>query len=897
MNILSRYHNRKAKLGLSTVIATLFLVIILFSILAFIYVSLNRIGKTITAVNNALERKTVENELKVNVLDVEINSTGLIVKLKNTGYRSIGLIKYYIRDRDTNQFRTGDLNTTVLPGETKAIFIQGSFDPTHNYTIVLIDAYGGTIRASYPYTPPVQPISTPKYSIVYLEQTLDGYTVASLGYNFSSPIQSSYDTYKIRLGTLENTNPLKVESNTTITYNLPEGWKYYKKIVIKENTGQDLTDYAVPIFLNSTNFNFSKAKNDGSDIRFVASDNRTFLDYWIQYWNSASDKALVWVKLNLPGGENTTIYMLYGNPSASYDSAHYGLTKVMATLPLNDGSNYYVYYMPYNMGTSLFNSNQGNPQNWHADDGYWSYNLQFDFPFYNDVINTIYVSSNGFIKKTSSYATDWTSTTREFEQREMISPFWADLMTNTDSDDIFINSTYSDNFGSGVLIRWKTQFYPGNGDQEFDVVLYRNGLIRMDYGSITGTSSTDDSPVIGISLGDGNHYTLLTPSNNVDPSDWNGHDSILYWPRKNATVEPSVYIYPSDQSDYENVPIQVDRVSVGLAWNQCPLYAFNATISVDITGSSEEYDYVVTPIIDGTVISSISGSLSTGTNDIIIGLNRICLNSISLEVNITSRLPFNSTINSAILYYTKPQTPLLSVLSNTTNKLFLYNILAHEWSTYTVSNSNLVYPTITFDSNGFRFLIANSSELTAFYVINSTLKRITTLNTPTNRGGFLADVNNYIVYAPGGGSSTLYVYYENGTLAYNTDTPEPVDSYTCTTIDPISDILYVYFGHTGDLYEMSLDSNGQPTFTKRDITPTDPTIYPVGLAYGNGKLWLIGKGGGIHYIYTNNWTAKPLTVQPPYYPLTDGDRLVYYNEELYHVREDGTSELWIIRVG
>ncbi len=896
MNTPSQYSKLKTDTGVSTVVATLFLIIILFSILAFIYVSLNRMGKTIAAVNNALERKSAENELKANILGVEINSTGFLVRLRNTGYRSIALIKYYVRDTDNNQIKTGNLNASILPGETKSIFIPGNFDPTHNYTIVLIDAFGGVIRASYPYTPPLQTPLLPQYSIAYLEQPLDGYTVSSLGYNFSAPTQSQYDTYEVQLGTLESTSPLKVESNTTVTYNLPEGWKYYKKIVIRENTGQDLTDYAIPIFLNSTNFNFSKAKSDGSDIRFIASDNKTILDYWIQYWNSTSEKALVWVKLDLPGGENTTIYMIYGNPSVSYDSAHYGLTKIMATIPLSDGSNYFVYYMPFDMGINLFDSNQGSPQNWHADDGYWSYTLPFNFPFYNDILNTIYISSNGFIKKTSSRATDWSSTIQEFEQREMISPFWADLRTDTDSGDIFINSAYSDSFGTGVLIRWKTQFYPGNGDQEFDVVLYRNGLIRMDYGSISGTSSTDDSPVIGVSLGDNSHYTLLTPNNYANPNDWNNHDTILYWPRKNATTEPSVYIYPSDQSDYENTPIQVDRVSVKLGWNKCPLYAFNASISLDIAGPSTAYEYTITPILDGSTVSSVSGSLDTGTNNIIVELNKICLNSILLEVNITSKSPFNTTVNSAVLSYTKPQTPLLAVLSNSSNKLFLYRILTNEWSNYTVSGSDLVYPAVTFDNNGFRFLIANSTDLDAFYVINSTLKRITLLNEPTNEGGFLAVVNNYIIFAPGGGSSSLYVYSENGTLVQNTNTPEPVDSYTCTAVDPVKNILYVYFGHTGDLYEVTVDNNGQPSFTKHDITPSTPTVYPVGLAYANGKLWIIGKGGGIHYIYISNWTVKPLQVQPPYYPLTDGDRLVYYEGKLYHVREDGTSELWIIQV-
>ncbi|NLO30436.1 MAG: DUF2341 domain-containing protein, partial [Methanosarcina mazei] len=50
------------------------------------------------------------------------------------------------------------------------------------------------------------------------------------------------------------------------TVNNTEG--YSQKIIITENSGKDLTSYQVPIFLNSSNFNFSQAKPDGSDLRF-----------------------------------------------------------------------------------------------------------------------------------------------------------------------------------------------------------------------------------------------------------------------------------------------------------------------------------------------------------------------------------------------------------------------------------------------------------------------------------------------------------------------------------------------------------------------------------------------------------------------------------------------------
>ena len=50
-------------------------------------------------------------------------------------------------------------------------------------------------------------------------------------------------------------------------------WKYYRTITIKENSGKDLTNYQVLIELNASNFDFSKTKPDGSDIRFYYNGN------------------------------------------------------------------------------------------------------------------------------------------------------------------------------------------------------------------------------------------------------------------------------------------------------------------------------------------------------------------------------------------------------------------------------------------------------------------------------------------------------------------------------------------------------------------------------------------------------------------------------------------------
>ncbi|HWR26156.1 MAG TPA: DUF2341 domain-containing protein, partial [Methanosarcina sp.] len=118
----------------------------------------------------------------------------------------------------------------------------------------------------------------------------------------------------------------------------------YSQIVITENAGKILTDYPVPVNLNSSNFNFSKAKSDGSDIRF-SSQNRT-LNYWIEKWDPEKKEAVVWVKIpNLPANGTSTILMKYGNSGAT---------------PASSGENTFDFF-------DSFDGNNLNNLNWNAE--------------------------------------------------------------------------------------------------------------------------------------------------------------------------------------------------------------------------------------------------------------------------------------------------------------------------------------------------------------------------------------------------------------------------------------------------------------------------------------------------------------------------------------------------
>lgn len=73
----------------------------------------------------------------------------------------------------------------------------------------------------------------------------------------------------------------------------------------------------VLIRLHSGNFSFKDVKADGSDLRFVAGDDRTPLKFHIEKWSPKEEQALVWVDVQgLQPGQASAIYAYYGNKDA-----------------------------------------------------------------------------------------------------------------------------------------------------------------------------------------------------------------------------------------------------------------------------------------------------------------------------------------------------------------------------------------------------------------------------------------------------------------------------------------------------------------------------------------------------------------------------------------------------
>jgi len=147
----------------------------------------------------------------------------------------------------------------------------------------------------------------------------------ALNITIESPENKTYDTQPIWFNASLNSagGSCGYDLRNSLSFPL---WIYKKNIVVSNilNT-ENLVDYQVLISLTSSNFDFSKANSDGSDIRFMwlngISGTEESVSFWIESWDSVGEKASIWVKVPfIASGSITDLYMYYGNPSATSES-------------------------------------------------------------------------------------------------------------------------------------------------------------------------------------------------------------------------------------------------------------------------------------------------------------------------------------------------------------------------------------------------------------------------------------------------------------------------------------------------------------------------------------------------------------------------------------------------
>ncbi|ANH98086.1 biopolymer transporter ExbB [Pseudomonas koreensis] len=101
-----------------------------------------------------------------------------------------------------------------------------------------------------------------------------------------------------------------------------DDWHYRKQIAVDTTPqgagiNQALGRTALLVRLHTGNFTFDGVKEDGSDLRFVAADDKTVLNHQIESFDALMGMALIWVDVpNVEGGQRQDVWMYYGNQKA-----------------------------------------------------------------------------------------------------------------------------------------------------------------------------------------------------------------------------------------------------------------------------------------------------------------------------------------------------------------------------------------------------------------------------------------------------------------------------------------------------------------------------------------------------------------------------------------------------
>ncbi len=100
-------------------------------------------------------------------------------------------------------------------------------------------------------------------------------------------------------------------------------WRYHKVIRLDTtrqgaNVRRDVKAFPVAVRLDGSNFDFSQAKSDGSDLRFSRTPGGEPLPHAVEYWDKDGQAAALWVKLDVVKANSRaqSFVMHWGNADA-----------------------------------------------------------------------------------------------------------------------------------------------------------------------------------------------------------------------------------------------------------------------------------------------------------------------------------------------------------------------------------------------------------------------------------------------------------------------------------------------------------------------------------------------------------------------------------------------------
>jgi len=662
----------------------------------------------------------------------------------------------------------------------------------------------------------------------------------------------------------ENDDEFYVVKGESVQENWLQGWTYRRPITITENAGVSLENYTVKITLDSANFDFSKAKPDGSDIRFALDDGVTLIPYWIQLWDSVGQQAIVWVKVpSIPAGGTVTIYMYYGNPAAESQS------NIRETFVFGE-------------------------------------DLEYDYDGDGDVDNDDLllagwriVSELRGLWHVAQPNTCNSPTHSWYYGRD---PPNCDYNVGTTRGHIVTPNIDLTGITIGAMLifytRWRHESWPSGSYDSMDVDVSVDG--GVSWNNLWHRDCNEGPPFydwhyeeIDISAYVNNVVLIRFRFDSKDPwyNDYEGWhvDNVII--RYYVSPEPTATVGAEQTSEYRveiktthNISEDISKTLILLRFKasvsgKLRLYLYNVNTSAwDLELSADyiapnEARYSAGPV-DLADYRYVNGSVYV----------KIWFNTAESEPTVY--------VDQEVLEYVV-QPPAIYIGVGGSRTFYRYNVT--DGSHGFLENAPHIFNTtsaIAYDPDrGVVWAIFGNGELYLYNVHTNEWVYYDNLGITISSGVllFYRENNLYIV----AGGNNFYRYnVETKALSSLTSVPGVVGEFSVGEL--VGDSIYLVLGggnSTFLLYNITLDS--------WTVLEESPTGYPVGLAYDEDRniLWLIGRGGGLHYFDLNRRTWYPYGIQVPYTPLSPGNRLIYYHDRLYHVRGDNTRELWIIYVG
>ena len=160
----------------------------------------------------------------------------------------------------------------------------------------------------------------------------------------------------------------------------------------------------------------------------------------------------------------------------------------------------------YSWITETSNELPTTPSSGSLDDGYWGpIPIGFDFPYYGNTYNELYVSTNGLITfESGSTSISNTTLPNTLTPNNLLALFWDDLRYWEGITHIYYGGTstafvitYQD------ICHYSWSAYDPNSNIVAQVILYSDGKIKMQYQDVVGSMSSVHSATIGIENSDG----------------------------------------------------------------------------------------------------------------------------------------------------------------------------------------------------------------------------------------------------------------------------------------------------------------------------------------------------------------------------------------------------------